>query len=144
MNLFRRKKDADLWRDIELWVLFPDRSLRVDKNPRVVGKVIISEKFEMIFRRTDPLRWCEWLPSKELGAQPVPTNKYVWVMTGGTAERPSEEEFQEACELAYLDATNRALEASNKRRWAVWWVAIGGSTAVVLLNFAKFFDVLRG
>ncbi len=91
-----------------------------------------------------PLSVSVWGQEKEIGSQPTPTGKHMWVMTGDPSERPSEEEFQQACELAYLDATNRALEKSNKRRWTVWSIAIGGSILVALLNFAKFLDVLRG
>ena len=144
MNFFRGKRDAELWPNAELRVLFPDRSLRVDKKPRIVGKLIISYKFERVFRFTTPLRVYKHLRGDLPGAQPVPTNKYVWVMTGKPDEEPSEEEFQEGLELVFLRSRSRALEQSNKRRWTEWWIAIGGSILVVLLNFAKFFDVLHG
>ena len=144
MKSWRRRKDSELWPDTELGVLFPDGSLRIDKNPKTEFGIIVSDKFKQVYRMKAPIPVSEWRRCKELGAQPVPTGKRMWIMTGDPSDRPTEEEFRQSCELVSLDATNRSLEASNRRRWAEWWVVIGTSISVAALNSAKILDFVLG
>ena len=143
MRFFRRKKDTELWPGTPLGVLFPDGSLRIDKNPKTEYGIIISEKFKLAYRMKTPTPLCEWRRGKGHFVQPIPTGKRMWLMTGEPSERLSETELQEACQLVYLDASNRAMENSNRKRQAVWWISIGGLALLPLLRFANVVDIVR-
>ena len=144
MWLFRRRKDSELWPGTPLGVLFPDGSFRIDKNPNTEYGIIISNKFKLVFRMKTPMPVCEWRRDKGPFAQLIPTDERMWLMTGDPSERLSKTELQEVCKLVYLDASNRAMENSNRRRWALWWITFGGLGLVGLLRFANVVDVVRG
>ena len=120
MRFYRRKKDTELWPGTHLGVLYPDGSLRIDKNPNTEYGIIISNKFELVFRMKTPMPVFEWRRGKGPFVQCIPTDKGMWLMTGDPSERLSKTELQEVSKLVYLNASNRALEKTNKHRWINW------------------------
>ena len=144
MKLFPRKRDAELWPDAELWALFPDRSIRVDKNPKIRGRLIVSDKLQLVARLTPPLQVCVHKRGREPGAQPVPTGEHVWVLTGREDEIPSDEEFQEGLEEIFHRSMIDAMKSARRKRALTWWVSFGMLVAAMLTAWAKFGNLIDG
>ena len=138
MRLFRRNKDAELWPDAELRVQFPDGTIRVDKNPEIVGGLLVSGKFEMAFRLSKPTQFYEWRKGKEFGHQPKSTGKYGWFMHGDESEEPDDEELQTALEQIYVRARTEAMEHEIRKRQLVWLVSASTLVATMLTAWVKF------
>lgn len=117
MRLFKKNRDP------ELHFLSPDGRIRVDKHPSTEFGALISDKFGVILRLTAPMPVYRWPHSKELGAQPVPTGKFIWFKTGDESELLSDEEFRDVLKLVSLKAQNKSLAKQVFREKLRWWVA---------------------
>ena len=126
MRLFNKNRDP------ELHVLFPDGRIRVDKHPSTEFGALISDKLGVILRLTTPMPVYRWSHSKELGAQPVPTGKFIWFKTGDESELLSDEELRDVLKLVSLKAENRSLAKRVFRENLRWWVAFLASAGVTL------------
>ena len=145
MGLFKKNRDP------ELHVLFPDGRIRVDKHPSTDCGALISEKLGVAFRLTTPMPVCRWPHSKEPGAQPVPTGKFIWFKPGDESELLSDEELRDMLKLVSLRAENKSLAKQIFRenlRWRVAFLAsVGGALsvwAVAAHKWAAFVQNLIG